>query len=259
MGVVYLAVRLASGTRVALKTIIPAANAAPPEVARFLREARILGRLRHPGIVAFEDMGAAGGTLYFAMEYVPGRDARRLLKESGPMPVGRAARLVCQLLEALEYAHARGFVHRDVKPANLLVTGEGEREAVKLADFGLARVYQESKLSGLTLAGDLGGTLPFMAPEQVTNFRDARPPADQYAAAATLYNLLTNHYLYDFPAAFEQGLLMILHEDPVPVQSRRLDLPGGLSAVIHRGLAREPADRFPDVGALRAALLDFCR
>src|SRR5262249_58851116 len=112
----------------------------------------------------------------FAMDYVRGRDASQILRSESPLAVSRGVSLVCQLLEALEYAHARGFVHRDIKPANLLVSPQRGREVVKLADFGLARVYQSSQLTGLTMSGDIGGPVAFMAPEQITN-RRASPPA----------------------------------------------------------------------------------
>jgi serine/threonine-protein kinase len=264
MGVVYLALRLADRTVVALKTIIPAVTATKPLVERFLREARVLRDLQHPHIVAFREMGESFGQLYFAMDYVRGMDAAHLLKNHGrPLPVGRAVALVCQLLDALAYAHARRFVHRDIKPANLLVIsgslprGIHGKDVVQLADFGLARVYQASRLSGLTMQGNLGGTVPFMAPEQVTNFREARPPADQYAAGATLYNLLTDRFIYDLPRQLHQQIAMILQEETVPIRARRPDLPADLAAVIQRSLAREPGARFADVTAFRQTLLPF--
>jgi eukaryotic-like serine/threonine-protein kinase len=105
--------------------------------------------------------------------------------------------------------------------------------------------------------GACGGTLPFMAPEQVTQFREAQPPADLYATAATLYTLLTGKCTYDFPTYPDECLRMILNDDPVPILSRRPDLPGPLAQVIHRALAREPADRFPDARSMRLALLPF--
>jgi serine/threonine-protein kinase len=259
MGVVYLARRLADGAPVAIKTIVPAVAASATQVERFLREARILCELKHKHIVAFREMGESEGLLYFAMDYVDGTDADRLLKGHGPLPVRTATRIVCQVLSGLEYAHDRGFVHRDIKPANVLLADEEERRTVKIADFGLARVYQASQLSGLTLQGQVGGTVAFMPPEQVTHFRDVKPAADQYAAAATLYMLLTGKYVQDFPRESALALAQILDEEPVPIRERRSDVPATLAALIHKALARDPADRYPDVAAFRAALLPFAR
>ena len=160
-----------------------------------------------------------------------------------PSP-GRAS-----LLDALEFAHGRGFVHRDIKPGNVLVSAADG--SVKLLDFGLARAYQASKLSGLTMTGQMAGTVAFMAPEQITNFREAKPPVDQYAAAATLYNLLTGHYAFDFPSDRIKQLLMILEDDPIPIRRHRADVPDGLAAVIHRAMARDPATRFADAAEMR--------
>jgi serine/threonine-protein kinase len=261
MGVVQLAVRTVDNTLVALKTIIPSVAGSQTKVDRFLREADILRTLKHPNIVSFRDMGSSNGTLYFAMDYVPGTDAAHLLRHNGgPLPIPRAVNLICQLLDALDYAHGKGFVHRDIKPANLMVTHVDGRETIKLADFGLARVYQASELSGLTMMGDMGGTLAFMAPEQITNFREAKPAADLYAAAATLYNLITEKFVHDLPKPAEQRLLMILTEDVVHIHNRRRDIPEGLAAVIHRALIKNPPDlRFPDAKTMRQALLPYAR
>ena len=157
--------------------------------------------------------------LFFAMDYVPGRDAEKLVKENGPLPIDRAVRLTCDMLEALCYAHARRFVHRDIKPSNLLVTTSEGIDVLKLADFGLARVYHSSRISGLTITGDIRGTPPFMPPEQITRYRDVTPACDLYSAGATLYYLLTGCYVYDFPKRVELRLLKILEEDPVPIRS----------------------------------------
>jgi serine/threonine-protein kinase len=259
MGVVYKARRQADGTLVALKTITPSIKGTRREIDYFLREAQILCELDHPNIVAFHEVGETGGRLYFAMEYVPGTDAERLLKEHGRLSIGRAVRLVCQLLQALEYAHAKGFVHRDIKPANVLLEQGGGREMVKLADFGLARIYQASRLSGLTMIGDVGGTVAFMAPEQITNFRDAQPPADQYSAAATLYKLLTGRDVYDLPRAVQKALAVIVEKEPVPIRSHRPEIPEGLAEALHRALAKDAQDRFAGVKELHRALARYAR
>jgi serine/threonine-protein kinase len=199
----------------------------------------------------------AGGRIYLAMELVDGPDAARVLRDRGPFAPAVAVRVACQALDGLAHAHAKGFVHRDVKPANVRVGGPAGRRVVKVADFGLARAYDECKLSGLTMQGEVGGTPAFMAPEQVTHYRDVRPAADQYAAAATLYNLLTGAYPHDLPKAVGKQFAAIVNGTPVPIRRRRPDLPPGLAAVVHRALEREPADRFPDVTAFRTALLPF--
>jgi serine/threonine-protein kinase len=260
MGVVYLAEQEKSGLRVALKTIIPAVKANSNQVERFLREADILRQLEHEHIVAFRDSGESDGRLFFAMDYIEGTDAYKMLRQQGPLPVRTAVRLIYQLLKALEYAHAKKFVHRDIKPANILLADEGGgKKSVKLADFGLARVYQASQMSGLTIQGETGGTIAYMPPEQITHFRRVQPPADQYSTAATLYHLLTGTYLFDFGPGGVPPLMMIIHDEPVSICKRRPDLPEELARVVHRALAKRAVDRFPNAGAFRAALTPFAR
>jgi predicted Ser/Thr protein kinase len=258
MGVVYLACRQSDGRRLALKTIATGIPATPEASERFLREAQILQQLSHPHIVPFHEMGRQGSLLYFAMDYIAGTDAQRLLAQAGPLALGRAVRLICQLLEALAYAHARGIVHRDVKPANLMIANGEDEERCLLTDFGLARTYEASALSGLTVTGSPGGTPGFMPPEQVLDFRSAKPPADQFATAATLYRLLTARSLYEGVKKDSFALFRaILESEPVPIASRCPDLPAGLATVIHRALQRSPEQRYRDVSAFREALLPF--
>jgi eukaryotic-like serine/threonine-protein kinase len=258
MGVVYLAYRTTADGLVALKTTQPEVATGQSQVERFLREQRILQELDHPHIVPFHEMGEAEGLLFFSMEYVRGSDAWRAREQfGGGIPIGRAARWICQLLQALDYAHAKGFVHRDIKPPNMLLEQEGDRETVKLADFGLARAYQTSTLSGLTMKGDIAGTIALMAPEQVNHLRESRPPVDLYAAGASLYWLLTGRHIYDLPRGLSNQILMVLQKAPVPIRSRRPDIPARLAAMIDRSLAREPEQRFADAKDMRRALLPF--
>ena len=257
MGIVYQAEHLATGEPVAVKTILPKAQLGAAALAKFVREADIVRRLDHPGIVKFRDSGTAGGVAWFAMEFVAGADAKAVAA-AGPLEVGRAVGWVVQALEALAHAHDRGFVHRDVKPANLLVTTlEGGREVVKVADFGLARAYEASPLSGLTLTGSAGGTPPFMPPEQVLDMRSVKPSADQYAAAATLYWLLSGQHVYPPSVSVQELFGRILQTDPTPLSVHRPEVPGGLVAAVSRALARDPAARFPDCRAFAATLRPF--
>jgi serine/threonine-protein kinase len=258
MGTVHLGVREADGLPVAIKTVLPAVHGDEAKVQRFLREANVMRNLSHPNIVACYDIGEAGDRLYFAMEYVRGTDLAKRVKQQGPLAVPVAIRLVSQVLTALAHAHARGFVHRDIKPGNILLP-EAEEERVKLADFGLARIYQASQLSGLTIGGEIGGTPGYLPPEQITNFRDVSPAADQYSAAAMLYNLLTGRHIFDLKGTGMYAVLQILEDEPVPIRNRKADLPEGLAAVIHRALTREPAQRYPDVQTFCQALAPFAR
>ena len=226
---------------------------------RFLHEAEALGKFNHPNIVSFYEAGEADGLLYFVMEHVAGTDVAKVLQDRPRVEPRTAIRLAIQVLDALAHAHTKGLVHRDIKPANILLADlpDGKRQ-VKLADFGLARVYQASQLSGLTHVGDLGGTPAYMPPEQITNYREVTPAADQYSTAAMLYHMLTGKWVFDLPP-MPAGLLTILNNEPVPLTVRRPDLPAELWAVIRKALAKKPADRYPDVAAFRFALVPFGR
>jgi serine/threonine-protein kinase len=257
MGIVYRGRREADKLPVAIKLIKTMAGVGPRQSGRFLRETQILGQLQHPNIVRWVDSGEASGVLYLVMEWVDGPTLSKLVKERGALPVHVAVRMTCQLLSGLGHAHAAGYVHRDIKPSNVLVGGGKGKRVVKIADFGLARAYDAAQLSRLTMQGEIGGTPAYMAPEQVSHYRDVKPAADQYSAAATLYTLLTGRHVYDFNKDVADQLVQIVTTDPVPITQRRSDLPQGLSNAIMRALSRDTADRFADVNEFRAALLPF--
>jgi serine/threonine-protein kinase len=193
------------------------------------------------------------------MEFVPGEDAGRIVAREKRLPVGQACRLAVQLLEALAFAHGKGFVHRDVKPSNVLVTMINGKEHAKLADFGLARAYEASAFSGLTLTGAAGGTPHFMPPEQVRDMRSAKPAADIYAAGATLYRLLAGVYPYPTLPRVEQMLKQILETDPISIVIHVSDLPAPLVTALHRALARDPKNRFPDAESFAAAIRPYAQ
>jgi hypothetical protein len=257
MGTVYRAVRLSDGRTVAVKVLTPVVTAEKTAVDRFLREADILRRLQHRHIVSFHALGEADGVLWFAMDLVPGDDAAKLVSREGPMKPDRAVRLMLPVLGALAYAHAEGFVHRDIKPANLLMTEGPAGEEARLADFGLSRAYQASRMSGLTLTGAIAGTPAFMAPEQVLNLREVKPAADQYSAAATLYFLLSGEPPFKREENVHLQILKLLQGDPIPLRNRRPDVWPELERVVHRALESIASDRYTNVAAFAAALSPF--
>lgn len=258
MGVVYRARRESDGKLVAIKFLKPKFRGNDSDYQRFQREIHILRQLDHPAIVQLQEFGRTADVMYFVMELIEGDNAKAWTEQqSRPMPISVGVGIVNRLLAALDYAHSRGFVHRDVKPGNILISQTGRSLHAKLTDFGLARAYQESKFSGLTLTGDLCGTPKFMAPEQITDARKVQPHSDQYAAAATLYWLLTRKYTHDFDKRIHRALNQILLEEPVPIQQRRPEISDGLAKVIHRGLSKEPGRRFESATELREALKPF--
>jgi serine/threonine-protein kinase len=255
MGIVHLAVRIADNEHVAIKTIRPAMAASKRELDLFLREAAVLMQLEHPRIVRFREMGRGEGYIYLSMDYVRGLNAAELVRSYGPLPIQRAVSITCDLLEALKHAHSRGFVHRDVKPSNVLVTNGPDGEVAMLADFGLARTYQDARISGLTLLGDMRGTIAFMAPEQILQSREAKPEVDQYSAAATLYFLLTAKLAHELAGLqLSEQLSKILSGKPIPLQACRSDVPDEVVQIVSKGLSANPAARYASTGEMLAAL-----
>jgi tRNA A-37 threonylcarbamoyl transferase component Bud32 len=213
---------------------------------RFRHEAVAAARLSHPGIVATYDTGDDEGVAYIVMQLVEGPTLRRVLDERGPLPVGEAVEIVGQVAEALDHAHQHGLVHRDVKPANVLVPPDGH---VKVTDFGIAKA---TGADDLTRSGAVIGTARYLAPEQVNGGAvDGR--ADVYALGLILYETLTG--TLPFAGDTEIATAMArLTTVPDPVRAVRPEVPPMLESVVSRSLARDPDDRFQSAGALRDAL-----
>jgi serine/threonine-protein kinase len=259
MGVVYLAQHNETGRRVALKLIVPESAAARSAIDRFLREMSVISQLKHPNIVEWLEQGTTRGQFWFAMEYVSGTNLEALANaHRGKYPINQACRMASQVLKGLEHAHKQGFVHRDIKPENILIGQTDAGLVAKISDFGLAKSFRGIGLSGLTFSGEMRGTIPFMPPEQMLDFKKVLPSGDLYASAATLYYLITGQFIYDQVAEGGDLIRMLLEESPVPIEHRRGDISYGLAAVMAKCLSRDPADRYPTAAAMRLALRPFC-
>ncbi len=249
MGVVYRALQLDLDRPVALKLIAPQLAEDPDFRERFVRESRAAASIDHPNVVPIYYTGESDdGALYIAMRYVEGSDLRTLVRAEQRLDPARAAYIVSQVARALDAAHARGIVHRDVKPANVLL---GANDHAYLTDFGLTK--RVTSHTGSTRDGGWVGTLGYVAPEQIRGERlDAR--ADVYALGCVLYHSLAGVPPYQRESD-EATLWAHLHDDPPSLHDRAPNVPTSFDAVLERAMAKDPDDRFPSAGDLgRAAL-----
>jgi hypothetical protein len=243
MSVVYRAKHARLGMSVALKVLAPELSSDDVFRERFLREAQMAAAVDHPNVIPIHDMGVHEQSLYIVMRYVAGGDLKALLS-SGPIDPAQAVALLLPVAHALDAAHAHGLVHRDVKPANILLqrSSAGEVEHVYLSDFGIAK--SASSMSGLTSAGSFIGTVEYMAPEQLES-REVSARTDVYALAATLYECLTGRI--PFQRELAEGVRPPL--GPVdPVSALRSGVPPALDDVIAKALSRDPLDRYVTCG-----------
>ena len=266
MGEVFRARQLSRGRPVAIKMI--SANNVLGEKASgyFRREIEVLRDLLmpggecHPSIVAFYEIYEVDSQFQLVMEYVDGLNALDWIKGlERPLPIASAALIGRHLLSALQYAHSKGYVHRDVKPSNLLVMGPVHRPRVKLTDFGLAKSFAETDgYQNLTRQGDIGGSIGFISPDHIREFSDIREPADIYCAAATLFFLLTNKYPYlGFDPRAADSYDIILQHPPVPLRAFRPDAPEGVERILLKALQKQPRDRWKSAKAMADALRSF--
>jgi hypothetical protein len=245
MGVVYRAYH-AQLERTGAVKVMQALSPDADNVARFRHEAQAIAKLRHPNIVDVYDFGEYDGTPYMIVEYVPGGSLSSRMSH-GQLDHATALKYLRGIAAGLDYAHRHGVVHRDVKPANVLLTDD---DAPVLADFGLAKLLQGSSLKSMT--GVTTGTPAYMAPEQVTGSK-VGPAADRYSLATIAYEMLTGVIPFDGEALMEL-LYAQVHRDPVPPSARRPSLNRSVDAVVMRGLAKDPVARWESCGAFVDAL-----
>jgi predicted Ser/Thr protein kinase len=239
MSVVYRAEHVRLGRAAALK-LLGAPFGAADHRERFLRESKLAASLDHPSIVPVYDAGEEDGLLYIAMAYVEGSDLKTLLVKEGKLPLRRALRILGQIASALDAAHARGLVHRDVKPANILV---GADDRAYLSDFG---VVKELAAAGTTRTGSFVGTIEYSAPEQIEG-KDVDARADVYALACVLYECVVG--TPPFHRSSDVAVLNAhLHAPPPKLSKAAPDLPAALEPVLAKALSKSPLDRYASCG-----------
>lgn len=262
-GTVYRAEHRQLQKPIAVKVLSFGLQKKAPAVARFEREIRAVGKLNHPGIVRAVDAGERAGVWYLAMEMVDGLDFGAICRNLGPLDVGDACELTRQAALALQHAHDRGLIHRDMKPGNLMLSAEEYGPpVVKVLDFGLAQISREkSRLLDVTMTGEFVGTVDYAAPEQVQDARSVDARVDVYGLGATLFRLLTNrapHESGDGDETMFSRINRIMTEGAPSVATLRPGLPSELVKLVDGMLAREPSDR-PNTPAEAAEILQrFC-
>lgn len=255
MGVVYLVKHHESGYLYAIKIARPQVEPNEDQVNRFLQEAECGAKVKHPNIVRYyRAKYAKGNFFYIPMEYVPGVNLNTFIrKRDDALTLEEARSFFLPFLDALEYLHGENIIHRDIKPSNILLTKQDEDYVVKLSDFGLAKSFESTGMSGLTLSHCMMGTPEFLAPEQCVNAKYVDFRADIYSAGATFYNLLTKKRIFD-----EEGPIhiysKIMLEYPPRIESLRADLPSPLSDIIMGCLEKEANNRPQTVVELRKTL-----
>jgi hypothetical protein len=258
MGCVMLARDEKTGRSVAIKSLLPEVAVTEVSLRRFMREIQVASALDHPNIVRFLQSGTNNGAVYLVTEYVEGSDAARLADaQGGRLPLREAIDIVSQSLDALAYAHSKGYIHRDIKESNILVSGTSPNFTAKLTDFGLAKSFTQSGMSGITMAGDMAGTFAYMPPEQIRDFRNVRPTSDIYAIGMTAYSLLAGDTALDLGANGDiAGTVKAIFEGRViPLRQRAAEVPQQVAEVIERALAKDPDNRWQSAAAMRNALM----
>ena len=274
MGVVYKAVHEPTRRLCAVKEILPDAAGDEKTLKLFDREIGVQSMVIHPNLARILERGRDGDRLFFSIEYLEGGDAHNLVSEifRGPVNPRLASLITCDVLRGLQALHDYGFVHRDLKPRNLLLSRahDDPMMSAKITDYGLAKSFEEAgnSMFDFTRVGEVAGSMMFMAPEQILDYRFVKPPADVYSVGVSLYFLLTRKFSINFPGAPSPGgkgqkqarhpIHAMIEDQPIPILQRRPELSPELAKVVDKavqkdiGLRYSTADQFLE--ALEAAL-----
>lgn len=254
MGAVYRATDMSLDRSVALKIMNPGVATNADFLRRFKSEARVLGRLQHPNIVNVYTFRHVDSHLIIVMEYVGGGTLSDLIDQHGAVPVRRATELIKQSLDALEFAHSSNIIHRDIKPPNILLT---ENMLVKVSDFGLAKIQEDSNATMVTRVGMTGGTLHYMPPEQTEALSNVDHRGDIYSLGMTFYQMLAGRVPFDRnSSAF--SILRAIDQQSIPTpDSFNSTIPGELVNIVMKSINKFPDDRYQSASEMRAAIDEF--
>ena len=254
MGEVYLAKHKATGSLNAVKVMLSKIAVNTDAREKFIREIQTISSLRHTNIVNYIESGSSGSAFYIIMEYCNGGNLLDFIKlQNRPFTEKELIPIMLGTLDGLTYAHSKGFVHRDLKPQNILLTKDGVSLIAKISDFGLSKNFTQAGFSGMTITGSYSGSYPFMPREQVTNFKYVKPVSDVWSIAATFYYVLTG----DLPREFRKGedpMEVILSGSIIPIRNRNKNISKGIANIIDKSLSNFPRDRYQDANEMKKAL-----
>ena len=270
MGVVYKAVHEPTRRLCAVKEILPDAAADEKSLKLFDREIGVQSMVIHPNLARILERGRDGDRLFFSVEFLEGGDAHNLVAEvfRGPINPHLATIITCDILRGLQALHNHGFVHRDLKPRNFLLSRAHDDPVMsaKITDYGLAKSFEEAgnSMFDFTRVGEVAGSMMFMAPEQILDYRFVKPPADVYSVGASLYFMLTRKFSVDFPKTPSPGaknpdqprhpIHVMIEDPPIPILERRADLPIELAKVVDRAVQKDINRRFATADQFLKAL-----
>jgi serine/threonine protein kinase len=253
-GAVYLVRESPNSRPLALKVMLSRIALDEVAVKKFLREIRSVSGLRHPKIVEVVDAGENQGLFYFVMEFCEGGSLDQFIgRHGGKLSLKQAMPIMLDTLEGLAHAHTAGFVHRDLKPQNILLQRAGSGFVAKISDFGLAKNFEQAGFSGLTMTGHFAGTPYFMPREQVINFRHVKPVSDVWSIGATFYHMLTGDFPRDFKAD-RDPIEAVLNDEVISIRKRDRAVPAPVAQVIDRAISNKTKERYQTASEMFEAL-----